>query len=300
MLPTPETIAVIMIEQIIPSNIFEALSTGKFVSIVFFCLLLGIALGVVQSDGADATLKLVETINAAFIVIFNGILVGLPFGLASIVAHALAGVDAALLGALGKYVLMFYIASFIIIVVYTVLGWWAAGGSPIRSLTAFRSPFIMAFASDNPFVAMYPAIEVLKKEFKVNRRVADSIMPFGIIANQHGGVLLLVFLSIFLSQVYGVSLTVDALVIIGIGCILSGAFAIGGGAVLAPIVAPVLIQAGIPSELAIIVLVTMDPIIAPIRSLLTVMGNTTLTLLTARQEITADRKAAPRVAAKEI
>ena len=65
----------------VPPNIFAALSGAQFISIVFFCVLLGLALGVVKSPGADDTLRVLSALNEAFATIFHWVLIPLPLGL---------------------------------------------------------------------------------------------------------------------------------------------------------------------------------------------------------------------------
>ena len=70
---------------------------------------------------------------------------------------------------------------------------------------------------------------------------------------------------------------------IAIGSIIAGATAVGGGAVLIPTVAPILGAVGIPTSLALVVLATTDNIIGPVRTMLTLQANVTLTVMTARR-----------------
>jgi hypothetical protein len=57
---------------------------------------------------------------------------------------------------------------------------------------------------------------------------------------------------------------------------------VGGGAALAPILAPILLNAQIPDALAVVVLATTQPAVAPLVSLLTVLGTAALTVITAK------------------
>ena len=59
------------LQGMVPPNIFAALSGAQFISIVFFCVLLGLALGVVKSPGADDTLRVLNALNEAFATIFH-------------------------------------------------------------------------------------------------------------------------------------------------------------------------------------------------------------------------------------
>jgi hypothetical protein len=77
-----------------------------------------------------------------------------------------------------------------------------------------------------------------------------------------------------------------ALLSVGLGVILSGAAAVGGGAALAPIFAPVLLGVGVPDALAVVILATTQPAIANLSSTLTVQATCNLAVLTARKDLT--------------
>ena len=282
--PTVEPGSPIMafLQGMVPSNVFAALSRAQFISIVFFCMLLGLALGVVKSPGADDTLRVLNSLYEAFAKIFHWVLVPLPFGLFALGAAHVAQANRELLEALVRYVGYFYLAGLVAVAGLTAFLSIACRKTPWQILSDLKQPLIIAFATDNPLVALCSAIEALQERFGVDRRIADTVTPFGVLANQHGQVLLLTFTVLYLAQVFGISLGAAAIVIIAASCLISGAATIGGGPALAPILAPILLNAQIPDALLVVVLATTQPVVAPLVSLLTVLGTAALTVITAR------------------
>ncbi|PSO32524.1 dicarboxylate/amino acid:cation symporter [Bradyrhizobium sp. MOS002] len=268
------------LQGMVPSNIFAALSGAQFISIVFFCVLLGLALGVIESPGADETLRILNALNEAFATIFHWVLIPLPLGLFALGAAHVAEADRELLGALVRYVGYFYLAGLLAVAGLTAVLSIVCRKAPWRVLSDLSQPLVIAFATDNPLAALYSAIEVLQERFRVDRSVVDTVTPFGVLANQHGQVLLLTFTVLFLAQVYGISLGTAATVIVAVSCLISGAAAVGGGPALATILAPILLNAKIPDALAVVVLATTQPAVAPMVSLLTVLGTAALTVIT--------------------
>jgi Na+/H+-dicarboxylate symporter len=268
------------VASIVPTNIFAALSQGQFISVVFFCAVVGLAIGFVRSDAADLTLDIVDALYRTFALIFRWILVPLAPGLFCIVAANVAAADKKLLVAMVGFVGAFYLAGALCLVIYSLVAAYAARVAPWRPVHELRKPLILAFATDNPLLALYSSIEVLTERFRVRQDVADTVAPFGVMANQHGQVLVFTFLGLFLAQVYGVELTTVQIVTVLIACAISGTAAVGGGAVLMPILAPILLGAGIPDSLALVVLATTQTAIQPLSSALTVMATCTLTVLT--------------------
>lgn len=267
-------------QGVVPSNVFSALSNGDFISIVFFSMLIGLALGVVRTAGADHTLQVVNTFYDIFAKVFGWVLIPLPLGLFCIVATAVTEIDTEIFGALARFLLTLWIAGVVLLLIYAVFTAIGARRSPIFVLNAEKEALILALATDNPFVALYSSMEALRLKFGIRRELSDTVAPFGVVANQHGQILLFSVLAGFLAQLYGVQLGPGDVVVLAIGCIVGGAAAVGGGAILAPVIAPVLLGAGIPAALATVVLATTQPVAAPLGSLLTVKATNMLAVLT--------------------
>jgi proton glutamate symport protein len=263
------------VQNLVPTNVFEALSRGQFISIVFFCILVGLALGVVRAQGADEALGVLNALYQTFSTLFHWVLAPLALGLFCIVAYHASQTDVELVKALVRYVAYFWVAGILVLLIQLIVLSVVTGKPP-------WTPLLLAFATDNPFVALYSAVESLQKDYGVSRPIADTIVPFGVLANQQGQVLLFAFTSVFIAQVYGVELGPENLLILGLGCLIAGAAAVGGGATLAPILAPVLLAGGVPDALALVVLSTTQSVVANLSSTLTVMGTCNLTVLTAR------------------
>lgn len=271
-------------QGVVPSNVFSALSRGEFISIVFFSMLIGLALGVVRTTGADETLRVVNTFYDIFAKVFGWVLIPLPLGLFCIVSSAVTEIDPEMFAAFAQFLLTLWIAGLVLLLIYAVLTAIFARRSPLFVLNAEKEPLILALATDNPFVALYSSMEVLRLQFGVRRELSDTVAPFGVVANQHGQILLFSVLVGFLAQLYDVQLGPGDLAVLAFGCIVGGAAAVGGGAILAPVIAPVLLGASIPVALAGVVLATTQPLAAPIGSVLTVKATNMLAVLTGAGE----------------
>jgi len=215
--------------------------------------------------------------------LFRWAIVVLAPGLLLFISGVVAQIEPEVLLALIKFVVTFYVGGLILMVAYMLLFWLAVRGPVIATLPKLSNPNVLAFMTNNPIVALPATLDTLEQDYGVDRRVPDLVIPFGIFANQHGAVFLLSFLTVFLAQIYVLDLGVQDYLVIGIGSIIAGATAVGGGAVLIPTVAPILAAVGIPSSLALVVLATTDNIIGPVRTMLTLQANVTLTVMAARR-----------------
>ncbi|MCP4380688.1 MAG: dicarboxylate/amino acid:cation symporter, partial [Hyphomicrobiales bacterium] len=71
---------------IVPSNIFQALTTENFAAIVIFSVLLGVGLGVVDAPATDETIRVIHSLYETFSRIFQWILAPLAIGLFCLMA----------------------------------------------------------------------------------------------------------------------------------------------------------------------------------------------------------------------
>jgi proton glutamate symport protein len=269
--------------QIIPTNPFEALSTNDVMSIVFLSVSVGLALGSIKGDTAEPAIALFQAIYDAFMQLFRWAILLLAPGLLLFISGVVAQIDAETLLALAKFVVVFYVGGLVLMIVYMLVFWLAVRGPLIATLSKLTNPNVLAFMTNNPIVALPATLDTMEQEYGIDRRVPDLVIPFGIFANQHGAVFLLSFVTVFLAQIYVIDLGMQDYVVIAIGSIIAGATAVGGGAVLIPTVAPILGAVGIPTPLALVVLATTDNIIGPVRTVLTLQANMTLTVLAARR-----------------
>lgn len=269
--------------QVIPTNVFEALSSNDVMAIVFLSVCIGLAIGAIDNRETDQILSLVKAIYDVFMQLYRWGIVILAPGLLLFIAGVVAQIDAETLLALTKFVIDFYIGGAILMVILMLLFWRAVRGPLLPTLGRLSNPNMLAFMTNNPIVALPATLDMLEQDYGVDRRVPDLVIPFGIFANQHGAVFLLSFLTMYLAQIYVIDLALQDYAIIAIGSIIAGATAVGGGPVLIPTVAPLLGVVGIPTSMALVVLSTTDNLIGPVRTATSLQANITLTVMAARR-----------------
>lgn len=269
--------------QVVPTNVFEALSSNDVMAIVFLSVCIGLAIGTIHTHEADQALGLVQAIYDVFMQLYRWGIIILAPGLLLFIAGVVAEIDAETLLALTKFVIDFYIGGAILMLILMVLFWRAVRGPLLPTLAKLSNPNMLAFMTNNPIVALPATLDMLEQDYGVDRRVPDLVIPFGIFANQHGAVFLLSFLTMYLAQIYVIDLALQDYAVIAIGSIIAGATAVGGGPVLIPTVAPILGAVGIPTSMALVVLSTTDNLIGPVRTVTSLQANITLTVMAARR-----------------
>ncbi len=270
--------------SIVPRNIFASLSSGHIVSIVFSCLLIGLALGLVPNQGAEEIVGYIEVVLDSFKLIFQWVLSILPIGLACLLASHLAQLNPGIFQALLKFIIIFYLSAVCLAVVYGLLLWRVVGGTFWRVLSALSKPLLVAYMVDSSIVALSSCLEALDQRLGVDKRMSGLILPFGMIANRHGKIYLFAFTTMFLAQVHQVPLSFADVVVILIASALTGMAAVGSGVVLAASLIVVVNAIAVPDVLAPVVLIAAGPIIDRMQSVLTVLANCTLAAFAAHMQ----------------
>jgi len=155
------------------------------------------------------------------------------------------------------------------------------GGSFGNSVAAMKDPLVLAYTVDSSIVAIKPCLDGLEETLGVDRKIASLIVPFGMIANRQGKILLFAFTSVFMAQLYGAELNYSGYAAVIIGSALAGMAAPGGGVLLVPMMTVVLDAINVPSALVFVIFTINTPIVDRILSALTVQGSCLLASLSA-------------------
>ena len=272
-------------KRMVPANVFMAFSQGQTLSILFFCILLGIALGFVRTPAGKEALAVIEALYDAFQKLFGWIMYSLPLGLCCLFAAQISQVGFTILKALLKFVSLCYLGAIILMLFYNFLIWRRKGGSFFRPLAALRETLVVAFGTSSSFAAIPSALRCLQNNLKVSKSNTNLVIPLGISINPQGSVMYFALATVLIAQIYNVPLGPQGLVIAFIGSILAGMGTSGvPGAGALSILALILVPLGLPAQTAIILLIAIDPIMDPLLTALNMHANCAATVLAEERE----------------
>jgi Na+/H+-dicarboxylate symporter len=165
---------------------------------------------------------------------------------------------------------------------YSLIIWWKLKDrfSYLESLAELRQPIIVALGTASSFATIPSALNVLKNNLKIDKNTSDLVIPLGMTINPPASVLQFAISSIFISQIYGVDLNSTQLGMVFIGAIFAGLASSSTPSIVAlSMIAMILDPLGLPSSVAIILLVAIDPVIDPIITALNVYSNCALAVV---------------------
>lgn len=233
----------------------------------------------------QSLLEMFSVIQEACVEVINWLNILLPFALFAMVSAQVANVGLAPLISLASYIEVQIITAFVLLGLAALVIGYKTQTSPYGALKNLSATLILAITTRSSFACIPVAVRELTENLKIDRYAADLIMPLGTTLCRLGAVPYYVISTIFIAQVYGVTLDWQALLTIVIASIAAGLASSGAtGTMTVLLISMVAIPLKLPFEAAIILFIAVDPIIDIFRTLVLVYGNCALTTLIAPRE----------------
>ncbi len=268
---------------IVPSNIFSALSQGENLKILFFSIVLGVALATVGMRQTDQIIQAVYVLFKAFENVIGWMMYFLPFGLFCLLAGQVAQVGISIIMALLQYVVMIYVAAIVIVLINGLVIGFMSKTSFLSTFLALRKPLIISFGTRSSFVAMPSAIHSMSEDLRFEKETTNLVVPLGITLCRFGTVMAFGLSTIFFAQLYNLPLSPGSYGVILFGTVLAALASAGApGAATIGMLSLVFNPLGLPVDAAIALMLAVDPLIDPIITLVNVHTNCTCTALIAK------------------
>ena len=202
------------IVDIVPSNIFDAFSSGNILPIIFFSLLLGYFITKIHTDRQAVINNMFDSFNDVIMSLTTFIIRFAPLGIfASLMV--LVGKQASDIGALKECFRNF--AFFVIVVwislivmggiVLPVMVGLLAEVSPIKHLKQIYSALMVAFSTSSSYSALPLIVCDAKEKMGVSNNIASFTVPLGITFNKIGTIVYECVAVIFVAQAVGMDMT---------------------------------------------------------------------------------------------
>eukprot|EP01034_Spumella_vulgaris_P002101 gene2101-2737_t len=133
--------------SLVPTNIFSALASGDTLKALVFALLFGLAVGHVPSRISDGLTHSLETIYHSCQTLVRWLNYPLPIVLFCMSAAQLGKTGMEPLQAMIQFVVAFFVASLVILVLAAIVIWQRSNNSFGQTLNALRGPFALALAT---------------------------------------------------------------------------------------------------------------------------------------------------------
>jgi Na+/H+-dicarboxylate symporter len=260
--------------SLVPSNIFAALANGETLKALVFALLFGFAVGQIPTRISDGLTQSLETIYHSCQMLMRWLNYPLPIILFCMSAAQMAKTGVGPLQAMGQFVLAFFAASLLVLVIALVIIWKRSNATLGQTLVAMQGPFALALATRNSATCMPSMIEGLTDQLGFPRSRVELLVPLTVSLLRIGPMVYYVCAAMFIGQLYGKPFGAAELAIVVSASVLAG-FASAGmsGLLTVSLVGLTCRYLGLPFEAAFILFLAVDPICDMLRTLVLVVGN---------------------------
>lgn len=266
----------------IPSNPIRALVDGNFVQIIVFSLFFGIAINLAGNKGKPL-LDIFESLADVMYRLTSIVLEFSPIGVFAIMAWVAGTFGVEVLYTLFKFLVAYYVACFLQLLVFCALLWFMAGLNPWPFFKGMNDATLMAFSTCSSSATLPVTLHCSQKNLGVSRNIASFLLPLGATLNMNGASIFQAMSALFIAQAYGIELSLQAILTIVVTATLAaiGAAGIPGTGFI--MLSVVITAAGLPLE-GIALLAGIDRVREMASTVLNVLGDTVCAVYVAKQE----------------
>jgi proton glutamate symport protein len=270
---------------IIPSNIFAALSSNDSLRVIVFAVIFGAGMVMSERRSGSSIFSALKHVQAVCIMIFDWFNLLVPIGIVALVAPQIAHLGRDVYAVLAPFVLAFIASSGLLLLLAILVISLRLRLVPGFVFAKILNPLALAIATRNALICAPAALETLKDELHASAEPCDLFIPMGYALIRFGNIVHFATATLFIGYLMGRPFDGLDLVLVSAFSIMASFATIGvaGVAGLAPLTA-VLRPFGLSYELALPLLVVVDPIAGMIRAMLNVGLNMPIPVLASGRE----------------
>jgi len=266
------------IVNIIPANPTSAILERSMFQIVVLAILMAVALVSIKRQRAKPVLDLCVSVQDISMKVVSWAMALAPVAVFGLLAQVCveSGIDA-LLG-MSVYIGTVLLGLLLLLMFYLFVVFVLAGRNPVDFLRDIREAQLLAFSTSSSAAVMPLSMKTAEQKLQVSKPVSQFVIPLGATVNMDGTALYQVIAAVFLTQVYGIDLTLGQLSLLAattVGASIGSPSTPGVGIV---ILATIVQGIGVPAE-GIALILGVDRILDMARTAVNVSGDLTASVV---------------------
>ena len=218
------------LKEIIPTNIFEAMTKGKMLSLIFFSILIGIFITRINKKHSELFIDIANGGFELMMKVTHFVILFTPLGVLGIVANQVASQNnltevASRLGVFSIAVIGALIVHSVIILPLILR--FIGSINPLSHFSAMKIPLLTAFSTSSSSATLPLTMDTAENKIGVSNKVASFVLPLGATINMDGTALYECIGAIFIAQAYGLDLSVTEQLIVVVTALLASIGAAG-------------------------------------------------------------------------
>jgi len=260
------------IVSLVPSNPLGAALNSNMLQVVILSFIVGFALLSLSRKSAKPILNLMDSVQSVSLQIVKWVMYIAPFAVFGLLAQVTMKTGFEVLVGLSVYVLTVLGGLLVLLFVFLMAVAIIGKRNPFKFLSQSKDALLMAFSTDSSAAVIPLSIKTAIKKFKVKPSTAHFVIPVGATINMSGTALYQGLATIFMTQLFGMSLPVSALlglIVTAVGASIGTPSVPGVGII---VLSSVLMSAGVPL-IGIPLILGVDRILEMSRAVLNVAGD---------------------------
>lgn len=281
--------------DLIPSNIFEAMSAGNMLQIIAFAIFIGIAMIAVK-DKIGGVVQLFEQANEIIMWIVLAIMrYFAAIGAFGLVATAFTQAGFGAIQQLGMYFICVLLALFVhFAVVYGSVVQFLAKKPFFWFVKNFMPAMTVAFSTSSSSAVLPISLETAQNKLNIRKSVSSFVQPLGATINMDGTAIMQGVATVFIAQLSGIDLTIGQMVTVVLVATLASIGTAGVPGVGLVMLAMVLTAVGLDPA-AIGIIIGIDRLLDMTRTAVNITGDAAIALvlneqMTRKEERQAENK----------
>ena len=274
---------VAVIYDMVPGNPVAAMANGEMLQIIVFAILMGVGLAS-MGEKAKPVVDLFDKLNDLMMKMVGIVMLIAPYGVACLIAKTFSVLGFAAMVPLAKYMFCVLFALLLhagitysgLLVAFTKL-------NPITFFKKFVPAMGVAFSTASSSATLPVTLETVEKNLGVSKSIASFTIPLGATINMDGTAIMQGAATIFISQLYGLPLSLSMILTVILTATLASVGTAGVPGVGLIMLSMVLTAVGLPIE-GIAIIIGIDRILDMSRTAINITGDAICTIIVAKSE----------------
>ncbi|MBI4540859.1 MAG: dicarboxylate/amino acid:cation symporter [Gemmatimonadetes bacterium] len=273
--------------QMVPRNPVAAAANLELLPLIIFVIVFGAAVGMVQEARRRALVTFFEGVNDACMVVIHWVMKLAPYAVFALIAAVVARFGLELLKSLLVYsgVVTAGLAVQAVVVFPLVLRFLGR----VKAWSFYRrisEPMLLAFSTSSSNAALPLSIETAERKLGISKQITSFVVPLGATLNMNGSALYKAVTTVFIAQVYGVTLGLGSLLTVILTATLAAVAGVGvpGSSLVTTLIVLNAVGLGAHAEAGIALVLGVDRILDMMRTTINVTGDLVGAVFVARTE----------------
>jgi proton glutamate symport protein len=267
-----------MIVGLIPISTAKAELDGNILAFVILAIFIGVALMNIDDEDARPLKDLAKSMQAFSMKVVDWAMKLAPYAVFGLLCNITIKIGFDAISSMSMYVLTVIMGLLLLLCFYLIIVYFVANIKPLDFLSKIREVQLLAFSTSSSAAVMPLSMKTAEDKLNIPSSISKFVIPLGATVNMDGTALYQVCAAIFLTQLFGIDLSLVEVVILAlttVGASIGAPSTPGVGIV---ILATILQGIGVPVE-GIALILGVDRILDMCRTTINVTGDLTATLV---------------------